>query len=37
MLTNLPMQAIGSIDSSSEFIQTNIIGTYVLLEEARDY
>ena len=26
-----------SIDSPGEFIQTNIIGTYVLLEEARDY
>jgi len=26
-----------SIDGPGEFIQTNIIGTYVLLEEARDY
>jgi dTDP-glucose 4,6-dehydratase len=26
-----------SIDSPGEFIQTNIVGTYVLLEEARDY
>jgi len=26
-----------SIDNPSEFIQTNIVGTYVLLEEARDY
>ena len=26
-----------SIDSSSEFIQTNIIGTYTLLEEVKDY
>lgn len=26
-----------SIDSPSEFIQTNIVGTYVLLKEARDY
>lgn len=26
-----------SIDRPSEFIQTNIVGTYVLLEEARDY
>jgi len=26
-----------SIDGPSEFIQTNIVGTYVLLEEARDY
>ena len=26
-----------SIDSSREFIQTNFVGTYVLLEEARDY
>jgi dTDP-glucose 4,6-dehydratase len=26
-----------SIDSPSDFIQTNIIGTYVLLEEAKDY
>ncbi len=26
-----------SIDGPSEFIQTNIIGTYVLLEEARSY
>mgnify|MGYP006415120709 FL=1 len=26
-----------SIDGPGEFIQTNIVGTYVLLEEARDY
>ncbi|MDC0975671.1 dTDP-glucose 4,6-dehydratase [Alphaproteobacteria bacterium] len=26
-----------SIDGPSEFIQTNIVGTYILLEEARDY
>ena len=26
-----------SIDSPGEFIQTNIVGAYVLLEEARDY
>jgi dTDP-glucose 4,6-dehydratase len=26
-----------SIDSPGEFIQTNIVGTYVLLEEARNY
>ena len=26
-----------SIDSPGEFIQTNIVGTYALLEEARDY
>jgi len=26
-----------SIDGPREFIQTNIVGTYVLLEEARDY
>jgi dTDP-glucose 4,6-dehydratase len=26
-----------SIDNPSAFIQTNIVGTYVLLEEARDY
>jgi len=26
-----------SIDGPAEFIQTNIVGTYVLLEEARDY
>jgi dTDP-glucose 4,6-dehydratase len=26
-----------SIDGPEEFIQTNIVGTYVLLEEARDY
>jgi dTDP-glucose 4,6-dehydratase len=26
-----------SIDNPGEFIQTNIVGTYVLLEEARDY
>jgi len=26
-----------SIDSPGEFIQTNIVGTYVLIEEARDY
>ncbi len=25
-----------SIDSSDKFIQTNITGTYILLEEARD-
>ena len=37
MFTNLPMQVIRLIDSPGEFIQTNIIGTYVLLEEASDY
>ena len=26
-----------SIDGPGEFIQTNIVGTYILLEEARDY
>ncbi|HIF35598.1 MAG TPA: dTDP-glucose 4,6-dehydratase [Candidatus Thioglobus sp.] len=26
-----------SIDGPGEFVQTNIVGTYVLLEEARDY
>ena len=26
-----------SIDGPSEFIKTNIIGTYVLLEEAKEY
>ncbi len=26
-----------SIDGPSEFIQTNIVGTYVLLEAARKY
>ena len=26
-----------SIDGPGEFIQSNIVGTYVLLEEARDY
>ena len=26
-----------SIDGPGEFIQTNIVGTYMLLEEARDY
>ena len=26
-----------SVDDPGEFIQTNIVGTYVLLEEARDY
>ena len=26
-----------SIDGPGEFIQTNIVGTYVILEEARDY
>ncbi len=26
-----------SIDGPGEVIQTNIVGTYVLLEEARDY
>jgi dTDP-glucose 4,6-dehydratase len=26
-----------SIDDPGDFIQTNIVGTYVLLEEARDY
>ncbi len=26
-----------SIDGPGEFIQTNIVGTYVLLEGARDY